>query len=69
MRLPIVAAVALLALGVLGWHSGYAKEAYGKLRCEGGGLLSSILTAKTVSGRDGPRYPPIERIWNSVKPT
>lgn len=69
--MPIVAAVALLALGVLGWHSGYAKEAYGKLRCEGGGLLSSILTAKTMrsAARMVRATSPIERIWNSVKPT
>jgi hypothetical protein len=30
-------ALALLVLALLGWYSGYAKEAKGELRCEGAG--------------------------------
>jgi hypothetical protein len=39
MRFPIVAAVALLIFGVLGWYSGYAEEVKGELRCEGAGVV------------------------------
>ena len=36
MRFLILAlALALLVLALLGWYSGYAKEAKGDLRCEG----------------------------------
>ena len=35
----LIAAIALLILGVLGWYSGYAGEAQGELRCEGGGAV------------------------------
>jgi hypothetical protein len=43
-----IAAIALFALGVLVWYNGYAGEAQGELRCEGGGPLSSMLTARTM---------------------
>ena len=68
MRFPIVAAIALLVLGVLGWYSGYAKEAQGELRCEGAGAVVINVDGKdyAVNGMAGRRYPPIERIWNSA---
>lgn len=68
MRLPIVAAAALLILGVLGWYSGYAKEAHGELRCESRGAVIINVDGKdyAVNGMAGPRYPPIERIWNDA---
>ena len=44
----LIPAIALLVLGVLGWYSGYAKEAQGELRCEGPGALSSMLMARTM---------------------
>ena len=68
MRLPIVAAVALLVLGVLGWYGGYAKDVQGELRCEGGGGVIINVGGKdyAVNGKAGPRYPPIESIWNST---
>jgi hypothetical protein len=68
MRLPIVAGVALLVLGVLGWYGGYAKEVHGELRCEGGGAVIINVDGKdyAVNGMAGSRYPPIQRIWNSA---
>ena len=68
MRFRIVAAVALLVLGVLGWYGGYAKEVHGELRCEGSGAVIINVDGKdyAVNGMAGPRYPPIERIWNST---
>ena len=68
MRLPIVAGVALLVLGVLGWYGGYAKEVHGELRCEGRGAVIINVDGKdyAVNGMAGSRYPPIERIWNSA---
>ncbi len=68
MRFPIVAAVALLILGVLGWYSGYAEEAKGELRCEGAGVVVINVDGKdyAVNGMASSRYPPIERIWNSA---
>ena len=48
MRLPIVAGVALLVLGLLGWYGGYAREVQGELRCEGEGVSSSMLMARTM---------------------
>ena len=39
----LIPALALLVLGVLGWYSGYAKEAQGQLRCEGpGGVVINV---------------------------
>ena len=68
MRLPIVAALALLVLALLGWYSGYAKEAKGELRCEGAGGVVINVDGKdyAVNGMASRRYPPIERIWNSA---
>ena len=68
MRLPIVAALALLVLALLGWYSGYAKEAKGELRCEGAGGVVINVDGKdyAVNGMAGRRYPRIERIWNSA---
>jgi hypothetical protein len=65
MRFPIVAAVALLVLGVLGWYGGYAKEVQGGLRCEGAGAVIINVDGKdyAVNGMAGRRYPPIERVW------
>jgi hypothetical protein len=67
MRLPIVAGMALLVLGVLGWYGGYANEVHGELRCEGGGAVIINVDGKdyAVNGMAGSRYPPIQRIWNS----
>ena len=55
MRLPIVAAVALLVLGVLGWYGGYAKDAQGELRCEGRGAVIINIDGKdyAVNGMAG----------------
>ena len=40
MRFLILAlALSLLVLALLGWYSGYAKEAQGELRCEGAGAV------------------------------
>jgi hypothetical protein len=68
MRLPIIAAVALLVLGVLGWYGGYAKDVQGELRCEGRGAVIISVDGKdyAVNGMAGSRYPPIESIWNST---
>ena len=68
MRLPIVAGVALLVLGVLGWYGGYAREVQGELRCEGAGGVVINVDGKdyAVNGMAGRRYPPIEHIWNSA---
>src|SRR6476619_4673351 len=64
----LIAAIALLVLGVLGWYSGYAKEAQGQLLCEGpGGVVINVDGEDyAVNGMAGRRYPPIERIWNSA---
>jgi len=63
----LVVSVVLLILGVLGWYSGYAKEAQGELRCEGAGAVVINVGGKdyAVNGMASARYPPIERIWNS----
>ena len=68
MRFPIIAAVALLILGVLGWYSGYAEEVKGELRCEGAGVVVIDVDGKdyAVNGMASSRYPPIERIWNGA---
>jgi hypothetical protein len=42
----LIAAIALLILGVLGWYSGYAKEA--SCAAKGRGLLSSMLMARIM---------------------
>ena len=64
----LVPALALLVLGVLGWYSGYAKEAKGEPRCEGAGavVINVDGTDYAVNGMAGSHYPPIERLWNSV---
>jgi hypothetical protein len=64
----LIPALALLVLGVLGWYSGYAKEAKGELRCEGAGAVVINVDGKdyAVNGMASTRYPPIERIWNST---
>jgi hypothetical protein len=64
----LIPALALLVLGVLGWYSGYAREAQGELRCEGAGGVVINVDGKdyAVNGMAGRRYPPIERIWNSA---
>ena len=68
MRLPIVAAVALLVFGVLSWWGGYAKDVHGELRCEGRGLLSSMLTARTMQSMAWRvrAILQLSRIWNSA---
>ena len=69
MRFLILAlALALLVLALLGWYSGYAKEAQGELRCEGAGavVINVDGTDYAVNGMAGSHYPPIERLWNSV---
>ena len=39
----LVADIALLVLGVLGWYRGYAREVQGELRCEGpGGVVINV---------------------------
>ena len=64
----LIAAIALLVLGVLGWYSGYAKEAQGELRCEGAGAVVINVDGRdyAVNGMASKRYPPVERIWNSA---
>jgi hypothetical protein len=59
----LVAAIALLILGVLGRYSGYAKEAQGELRCEGAGAVVINVGGEdyAVNGVAGGRYPPIQR--------
>ena len=68
MRLPIVAAVALLVFGVLSWWGGYAKDVHGELRCEGRGAVIINVDGKdyAVNGMASRRYPPIEQVWNSA---
>jgi hypothetical protein len=71
MRL-LIAAIAVLILGVLGLSSlgaGRAeKRMQGELRCEGAGGVIINVDGKdyAVNGKAGPRYPPIESIWNSA---
>jgi hypothetical protein len=64
----LIAAIALLVLGVLGWYSGYAREVQGELRCEGAGAVVINVDGKdyAVNGMANGHYPPIERIWNSA---
>jgi hypothetical protein len=66
----LIAVIAVLVLGVLGWSSfvGHAEEVQGELRCEGDGAVIINVDGKdyAVNGMAGPRYPPIERIWNSA---
>ena len=69
MRCLVLAlALALLVLALLGWYSGYAKEAKGELRCERAGAVVINVDGKdyAVNGMASSRYPPIERIWNSA---
>jgi hypothetical protein len=68
MRFPIVAAMALFVLGVLGWYSAYSRETQGQLRCEGAGAVVINVDGNdyAVNGMAGSRYPPIERIWNNA---
>ena len=44
------------------------KEVHGELRCEGSGAVIINVDGKdyAVNGMAGPRYPPMERIWNSA---
>jgi hypothetical protein len=64
----LIPTLALLVVGVLGWYSGYAREAQGELRCEGAGRVVINVDGKdyAVNGMAGRRYPPIERIWNTA---
>jgi hypothetical protein len=59
----LIAAIALLVLGVLGWCSGYAEEAKGELRCEGAGVVVINVDGKdyAVNGMASSRYPPAHR--------
>ena len=71
MRL-LVAAIAVLILAVLGLSSfggdRSEKMMQGELRCEGAGGVIINVDGKdyAVNGMAGPRYPPIESIWNSA---
>ena len=68
----LFAAFAVLILGVLALSSFGAgrseKVMLGELRCEGGGGVIINVGGKdyAVNGKAGPRYPPIESIWNST---
>ena len=55
----LIPALALLVLGVLGWYSGYAKEAKGELRCEGAGavVINVDGTDYAVNGMAGSALP------------
>jgi hypothetical protein len=66
--LILALALSLLVLALLGWYSGYAKEAQGELRCEGAGAVVINVDGKdyAVNGMASSRYPLIERIWNSA---
>jgi hypothetical protein len=46
-----------------------AKEAKGKLRCEGAGavVINVDGTDYAVNGMAGSHYPPIERLWSSMR--
>jgi hypothetical protein len=71
MRL-LLAAIAVLVVGVLALSSlgiGRSEKAMqGELRCEGSGGVIINVDGKdyAVNGKAGPRYPPIESIWNSA---
>jgi hypothetical protein len=68
----LVAAIAVLVLAVLGLSSFGAsrseKVMQGELRCEGAGGVIINVDGKdyAVNGMAGPRYPPIQSIWNSA---
>ena len=68
----IIAAVAVVALGILVclWFGGGSSSQLiqGELRCEGTGGVVINIGGKdyAVNAIAGPRYPPIERIWNSA---
>lgn len=51
----LIAVIALLVLGVLGWYSEYAKEVQGELRCEGAGAVVINVDGKdyAVNGMAG----------------
>ena len=68
----LIAVIAVLVLGVLVCSSfggnGSQKLMQGELRCEGAGGVIMNVDGKdyAVNGMAGPRYPPIESIWNST---
>ena len=68
----LIAAIAILVLGVLGLSSFGAgrseKVMQGELRCEGAGAVIINVGGKdyAVNGMAGPHYPPIQSIWNSA---
>ena len=67
----LAAAIAVLVLAVLGLFllgARSAMVAHGELRCEGAGGIIINVDGKdyAVNGVAGPRYPPIESIWNSA---
>jgi hypothetical protein len=59
----ILGSVAALALS---WP--FFSLTQGELRCEGAGAVIIKVAGKdyAVNGMAGPRYPPIQRIWNSA---
>ena len=67
----LAAAIAVLVLADIGLFllgARSAKVAHGELRCEGAGGIIINVDGKdyAVNGVAGPRYPPIESIWNSA---
>ena len=68
----LIATIAVVVLGILVCYSfgGDSSQQLmqGELRCEGGGgiIINVDGTDYAVNGMAGPRYPPIERIWNKA---
>ena len=68
----LIATIAVVVLGILVCYSfgGDSSQQLmqGELRCEGaGGVIINVDgTDYAVNGMAGPRYPPIERIWNKA---
>jgi len=62
--LVIGAIVACIAIVILGRNP--LQVAQGELRCEGGGAVIINIGGKdyAVNGMAGPRYPPIQSVWN-----
>ena len=68
----VLATVVIVALGIFvcSWFGGETSPQLmqGALRCEGAGGVVINIGGKdyAVNAMAGPRYPPIERIWNSA---
>ena len=65
MRL-LIEVFALLAIGIVVLGRSPLELAQGELRCERGGAIIIKVGGKdyAVNGMAGPRYPPIQNLWN-----